>query len=213
MRGGFILLMLCLMLCFSSVGFTQSFEVGVSGGQSEFVGNTSLGTVTADPASGEYKIKDGFRLTIRLTLNQGRFLGHEFGYSHSFTSVDVPAITTTTGLLGATTTPAQNVGVGINQGFYDFLFYPTPEGTRVRPFVAGGVQFSSFAAPGTSVYYGNQPTKYGFNYGGGMKVRFSTYWGVRFDVRWYNSGKPFDFPNQTGRLQQLEIGGGLTFNL
>jgi hypothetical protein len=67
--------------------------------------------------------------------------------------------------------------------------------------------------PGASVSYGTQTTKYGINYGGGLKVRITSIWGVRFDVRWYNTSKPFNFPNQTGRLQQLEIDGGLTFNL
>jgi opacity protein-like surface antigen len=207
----FRLAVLALCAC-SSVAFAQSFEIAVSGGQSQFTGNKSLGTATSDPASGQYTMKDGFRLAFRLTFNQGRFFGHEIGYAYNRTSIDIPPITTST-LTGTTTTPAQNISVPIHQGFYNFLVYATPEGTHVRPFGTGGVQFSSFVPPGASVSYGTQTTKYGINYGGGLKVRITSIWGVRFDVRWYNTSKPFNFPNQTGRLQQLEIDGGLTFNL
>lgn len=210
MRSPILFAVLC---AFSSAAFAQSFEAAVSGGQAEFPGsNKNLGTVTTDPASGTYTMKSGFRLTFRLTFNQGRFFGHEIGYAYNHTSLDVPAITTQT-LAGQTTTPAQNISVPIHQGFYNFLLYAVPESKRIRPFAAGGVNFSSFVPPGTSVYYGNQVTKYGINYGGGIKYRPTEIWGVRFDVRWYNTGKPFGFPNQTGRLQQLEIDGGITFNL
>jgi hypothetical protein len=147
-----------------------------------------------------------------MALNSYRFFGHEFGYSYNHTSIQVPAITTPF-LAGTTTQPAQTIAVPIHQGFYDFLAYATPEGTRVRPFAAGGVQFSGFFPPGTSVYYGNQVTKYGINYGGGLKVRLTDIWGIRFDVRFYNMGKPFDFPNQSGRLIQQEYSVGVSFNL
>jgi hypothetical protein len=46
-----------------------------------------------------------------------------------------------------------------------------------------------------------------------LKIRVITYWGMRFDVRWYNSGKPFDLPNQSDRLRELELSGGVTLNL
>jgi opacity protein-like surface antigen len=199
--------------CIWSTGaFAQSFEIAVEGGQSQFTGNPGLGTATTDPTSGQFTMKDGFRLTFRLTFNQGRFFGHEIGYSYNRTSLDTPAVSTSS-LTGITTSPAQNVSVPIHQGFYDFLVYATPEGTHVRPFAAGGVQFTSFVPPGASVSYGTQTTKYGINYGGGLKVRITSIWGMRFDVRWYNTSKPFGLFNQSGRLQQLELGGGLTFNL
>ncbi len=205
----FALVALCAC---ATAAFAQSFEVAVEGGESNFTGNKSLGTTTPDPGSGNYEMKGGFRLTFRLTFNQGRFFGHEIGYSYNRTSLDIPA-SSSSSLTGVTTTPAQNISVPIHQGFYDFLVYATPEGTHVRPFAAGGVNFSSFVPPGASVSYGTQTTKYGINYGGGLKVRLTSIWGVRFDVRWYNTGKPFPLYNQSGRLQQLELGGGITFNL
>jgi len=199
---------------FSSFAFAQSFEASVSGGRSDFTGNKSLGTIGFDPNGPQYKMVDGFRLAFRITLNQGRFFGHEVGYAYNHTSLEVPAGTTTTGLGGQTVvTPAQDVSMRIHQGFYDFLVYGTPEVTKIRSFAAGGVQFSSFVPPGASVSYGTQTTKYGFNYGFGAKARITSIWGIRFDVRWYNTSKPFDISNQTGRLQQLEIAGGISFNL
>jgi hypothetical protein len=197
---------------FSSLGFAQSFEAAISGGVSRF-GDAQLGTASGIATDPQYVMKDGFRLTFRMALNSWRFFGHEFGYSYNHTSINVPPITTTTGLAGVTTAPAQTISVPIHQGFYDFLVYATPEGTRVRPFAAGGVQFSGFFPPGTSVYYGNQVTKYGINYGGGLKVRLTSIWGIRFDARFYNMGKPFDFPNQSGRLIQQEYSVGVSFNL
>lgn len=205
----YALLLGCL---FSSCAFSQSFEASISGGQTRF-GDAKLGTATGVATDPQYVMKDGFRLTFRMTLNSWRFFGHEFGYAYNHTSLDVPPITTSSGLAGVTTTPATTISVPIHQGFYDFLAYATPEGTRVRPFAAGGVQFSSFVPPGTSVYYGNQVTKYGINYGGGIKFRLSSIWGIRFDVRLYNMGKPFNFPNQIGLLIQQEYSVGATFNL
>jgi hypothetical protein len=46
-----------------------------------------------------------------------------------------------------------------------------------------------------------------------LKARLTDIWGLRFDVRQYNTGKPFDFSNQTGRLLQLEVSVGISFNL
>ena len=203
------LLLGCL---FSSLGFSQSFEAAISGGETRF-GDAKLGTATSVATDPQYVMKDGFRLTFRMTLNSWRFFGHEFGYSYNHTSLDVPPIPINSGLAGIQTQPARTDSVPIHQGFYDFLAYARPEGSKVRPFAAGGVQFSSFVPPGTSISYGNQVTKYGINYGGGIKFRLTSIWGIRFDVRFYNMGKPFNLPNQTGRLIQQEYSVGVSFNL
>src|SRR6202158_3268823 len=175
----------------------QVGEFSLSGGVSRF-GNANLGTST--DASGNTvnnTIDNGFRLTFRFTLNTYRFAGHELGYAYNRSGVQ----------LG----PSQSVSLSIQQGFYDFLLYATPEGSRIRPFAAGGVEFSSFFPPGTSVYYGNQETKFGVNYGGGIKMRVTSVIGLRVDVREYNTGKPFKFTNEHGRLNQLEASVGAAF--
>jgi opacity protein-like surface antigen len=209
-----------LVLACCTAASAQSFEASVSGGRTIIPAkNANLGTATTDPTSGTYTLQDGFRLTLRMTLNSWRFMGHEFGYGYNHTSVAAPATTVSgvvTGLPtqpGATTQtiPAQTIGVPAHQGFYDFLVYAAPEGFRIRPFAAGGVQFTAFSQPGS--YYGNRETKYGINYGAGIKVKVKEPWGVRFDVRQYNMGKPFSLPNASGRLLMWEFTGGISFLL
>jgi hypothetical protein len=175
----------------------QVAEFSLSGGVSRF-GNTSLGTnVDSAGNASNVTINNGFRLTFRFALNTYKFMGHEFGYAYSRSGVNLGA--------GGT------VPMSIQQGFYDFLVYATPEGSRIRPFAAGGAQFSSFFPPGASVYYGNQETKFGVNYGGGIKMRLTSIIGLRFDVREYNSGKPFKFSGESGRMNQLEASVGASF--
>jgi opacity protein-like surface antigen len=199
-------LVLALFCASSGPLFAQAFEASGSFGQTVFPGGSkNLGS--------GYTMNDGFAMALRMTLNSWRFFGTEFGYGYNHTSVGIPA-STSIGLPGQVTQiPAQTISVPIHQGFGDFLVYALPEGTHVRPFAAAGLQFSSFFPPGSSAYYGNQTTKFGFNYGGGIKVRVTSMWGLRFDVRWYNMSKPFDFPGQSGRLNLAQFTGGISFNL
>ena len=204
-----------LLLC-SALACAQSFEASVSGGESYIPSSSSnLGTYSTDPSSGTYYLRDGFRLTFRMTLNSWRFMGHEFGYAYNHTSLEQPAAASApTGITLPGTQPAttSNIGTPAHQGFYDFLVYATPEGSHVRPFATGGVQFTAFSTPG-SAYYGNRETKYGINYGGGLKIKVKENWGFRLDARQYNMGKPFSLPNASGRLLLYEFGVGISFLL
>jgi opacity protein-like surface antigen len=203
----------------SSLALPQSFEASVGGGQSRFPSkNADIGTSTSDPASGTYKMKDGIRINFRMTINTGKFLGHEFGYAYSRTSLEAPATTVATGGIGlpgqpssTTALAAQSISLPSHQGFYDFLVYAVPEGKVIRPFAAGGVQFTAFSQPGS--YSGNRETKYGINYGGGIKVKVKENWGFRLDARQYNMGKPFKLPNGSGRLLMWEFSGAISFLL
>lgn len=173
----------------------QVAEFSVSGGVSRF-GDVSL------LSAPKVTLGDGFRLAFRFTLNTGRFLGHEIGYGYAHTSAKVAST-------------GESLGMPAHQGFYDFLIYGTPEGSPVRPFAAGGAQFTSFFPPGTSVYYGNQVTKFGFNYGGGLKFRLGGAWGARIDLRQYASGKPDLFQTTqgpSGWMRQTEVSAGVSFN-
>jgi len=201
---------LALLLICSPMAFSQGFEASFSGGES-YVNTKSanLGTYSPDPNSGTYTLHDGFRIALRMTLNQGRFFGHEFGYAYTHTSLDVPQSALNGGLItlpGSAQTVA-NIGLPAHQGFYDFLVYAIPEGKRFRPFGCGGVQFTSFHPEGS---YGSE-TKYGINYGGGFKIKVLENWGLRFDLRQYNMSKPFNLPNASGRLLLYEFSVGLSF--
>ena len=179
--------------------------------------NAGIGTVTPDPNSGTFKMKDGFRLVFRMAFTQGRFMGHEFGYAYSRTSLETPATTTITGGIGlpgqsnTVIIAAQTSSMPTHQGFYDFLVYATPEGKFIRPFIAGGVQFTAFSDPASDNY--NRETKYGVNYGAGVKVKVKPNWGFRLDARQYNMGKPFHLPNNSGRLIMWEFSGAISFLL
>ena len=211
MRTRFVL---AASLACSSIAFAQSFEASVGGGELLVPSkNGAIGTSSTDPTSSAYTMKGGFRIALRMTLNSWRFLGHEFGYAYSRTSLNAPATTVVSpgiSIGGTTTIPAQTISVPSHQGFYDFLAYAVPEGKRVRPFACGGVQFTAFSQPGD---YGNHETKYGINYGGGIKVKVKENWGFRLDVRQYNMGKPFNLPNASGRLLLWEYSGAVSFLL
>jgi hypothetical protein len=189
-----------LVLVCSAAAFSQSFEASVGGGKTVIPDKSA--NIGGDPTS-PLKMQEGTRIGFRMTLNSWRFMGHEFGYAYSRTAVAAPASGS-----GATAVPAQTISTPSHQGFYDFLVYAAPEGFRVRPFAAGGVQFTAFSQPGD---YGNRETKYGVNYGGGLKIKVKTNWGTRFDVRQYNMGKPFHLSNNSGRLLMWEFSGGISF--
>jgi opacity protein-like surface antigen len=169
----------------------QVAEFAVSGGASR-LGDKELGS--------GYFLDNGWRLAFRLTLNNWAFFGHEFGYAYNRTALDFQQAGQT-----------QRIGgMAIHQGFYNFLVYATPEGSIVRPFATGGGHFSNFVPPGASATQGQGDNQFGFNYGGGLKVRVGDKWQVRFDARQFVTGKPFgDFFPVSGSLRQTEISLGL----
>src|SRR5438309_9338496 len=182
MRKWSALLIFCV--CSSTLAFAQSAEISVSGGVSRFSGTY------ATPGGGDntpVKFTNGFRLAIRFTWNQGKIFSHEIGYGYARTHLHYQS------------TPVQDLApVSMHQGLYDFLINATPEGSRVRPFACGGVQFTSFYPPGASVY-GGSVTKFGINYGAGLKVKLTSIWGIRADFRQYAMPRPdFGFQNKSG---------------
>jgi opacity protein-like surface antigen len=200
---------LAVLLFLSANAFGQAFEASASFGRSLFGGSRFAGTIDQRPSSPRYEFSDGFHMALRMTINAYRFVGYEFGYAYNRTSIVIPSGTPDS--RGAVTSQAQKVALPIHHGFGNVLLYATPEGTRVRPFVAGGGHFSSFFPPGSSVSYGNQTTKFGFNYGAGVKVRTMENWGFRVDARYYEGPKPFPTFNISGRLRQLELSAGISF--
>src|SRR5690349_9168512 len=109
----------------SSAAFAQTAEFTISGGNNNVTNN--------DIGSG-YSLTNGYQIAFRLTLNTGRWIGHEGGYAYNRTHLHLNGEDTG--------------GMAIHQGFYDFLFYLTPEGSMVRPFACGGAQFANFVPPG-----------------------------------------------------------------
>lgn len=184
------------LFLFAGVLSAQMAEVAISGGASA-LSNKVLGTYS----STTYSLDNGFRLAFRFTLNPQTFFGHEVGYAYNRTSLKYGDSTSST-----------SEGMAIHQGFYNFLVYATPEGSRVRPFAAAGGHFSNFVPPGASVTPGQGTNKMGFNYGGGIKLKVTDLFGFRVDFRQYQTGKPFDLGG-SGLLRQNEISAGISIRL
>lgn len=186
--------LLPLVLTCSAILSAQTAEFSMHGGVSR-LNNKNIGSLGTD----NYSLKDGWRIGFRTTLNTYRFFGHEFGYAYNRTQL-------------RNETQNAEFGMAIHQGLYNFLAYATRDGAAVRPFVTGGVHFNNYTPPGTSVTSGGGSTKLGFNYGGGIKVRVSPILAIRFDTRYYQNGKPFNFlTNRSGLMGQLEVSVGFGF--
>ena len=181
----------------------QVLELGTFGGASVLSdGDIGADTISSAPAANaRIRLTDGFLFGFRFGFNPYRFLGAEFGYAYNRTQLHLDG------------PPASEQGMAIHQGFGDVLFHFTPEGSRIRPFVAGGLQFSNFVPPGASASSGGGDTKFGVNYGAGVKVKVADNWQIRLDIRQFESGKPFMLVNQNGRLLQNEISLGVAFTL
>jgi len=190
----------CALLILSPVLMGQVFEVGMHGGASRIQGK-DIGTLQVGPvgpSNPNVTLENGWRIGFRVTVNNWTHFGHEFGYAYNRTQFRVQD------------RPPTDYGTAIHQGFYDFLAYARAEGSRVRPFLAGGGHFSNFIWPGGSVTYGGGDSKFGVNYGGGIKIRLTPIWGIRFDVREYYTGKPFDLPNADGNMRHQEFSAGFS---
>jgi hypothetical protein len=187
----------------------QLFEVWFNGGQS-LLSNKGLGTLNSDPTTGlpgpgatknDVELEDGFRFSFRMTLNNESHFGHEVQYAYSRTKLK---IADQPGFPGS----GSEQGMAIHQGGYNFLLYGTHEGTRIRPFATGGVGFANYVPPGASAASGGGSNKFGVNYGGGVKMRITSLFGARLDVRQYTTPKPFGLPLASGWLRQTEISAG-----
>jgi len=180
----------------------QAMEMAGGGGIHR-LSNNGIGTLTPDsPRQHDYSLEGGYRIVMRMTLNPRQFFGHEFGYAYNRTQL------VQEGLASRVKT-----GMAIHQGFYNYLAYATREGSLIRPFGTGGVHFSNFVPPGASATSGGGSTKFGVNYGAGLKIRISERFQLRFDGRQYRTPKPFDLINPGGWIRQLELSTSFGFLL
>ena len=163
-----------LICAASTAGYGQVAEFAVSGGQS-IIRSSSLGS--------GYSLADGYRIAFRLTLNRWAYFGQEFGYAYNRSKLEFQPAGGVKENLG---------GMAIHQGHYNFLVYATPEGKAIRPFATGGGHFSNFVPPGASAAQGQGSTKFGVNYGAGVKVKLTERFQLRFDIRQFLTGKPLE---------------------
>lgn len=193
--------LLPVLLFAGFLGRAQPLELGVYGGQSR-LSKATLGSIAKSPdAASDYSLDGGFRLGFRVTTNSDTIFGHEFGYGYNRTQLVFDSAS------------GQRQGMAIHQGTYNYLVYATREGRKIRPFVTGGVHFSNFVPPGASATQGGGTTKFGVNYGAGLKIRVHPMFLIRFDLRQYGTPKPFKLFNRSNWLRQNEYSIGFSFVL
>jgi Outer membrane protein beta-barrel domain len=187
-----------LALAFSGSCFAQTGDFWFNAGES-FLSNRGLGTTAAfSGTKDDVTLDNGFRFSLRYDINWREHAGIEIGYAYNRTHLDVQG--------------QDAGGMAYHQVMFNAMYYPlTTDKNRVRGFVTGGGGFDRFNPPGTSVSSGGGSSKFGANFGAGVKAHVKGRWGVRFDVREYFSGKPFDLPLASGMLWQTEVSGGIGY--
>jgi hypothetical protein len=178
----------------SSIAWAQSGELFFSAGES-ILSNNGIGSASPAGSQNDYQLDDGFRFGFRFGFNTDGHFGHELQYAYNHTHLLFQGVD-----LG---------GMAIHQGGYNFLVYATRDSAKIRPFVTGGGHFSNFVPPGSSATSGGGSTKFGFNYGAGVKAKLTNIVAIRFDVRRYDTPKPFDLYQNDGWLHQVEVSAGV----
>lgn len=184
-------------LALASSALAQTGEFWFSAGHS-LLSNPGLGTDRSFGGSPkDVQLTDGFRFGFRGGFNQGRMFGHEIQYAYNRTQ------------LRFNDQGGAQQGMAFHQVGYNFLLYAMPEGSKIRVFGTGGLHFDRFNPPGTTLSSGGGETKFGLNYGAGVKVHVAKSYGLRFDLRRYENPKPFGLPLAQGWLHQAEISAGV----
>jgi opacity protein-like surface antigen len=178
----------------------QYMEFWFNGGQSIFT-NNNLGTgAQVGGREDDVTLGDGFRWSLRFDFNGESLLGQEIQYAYSRAQLQ----------FRSNGNVLVEQGMAVHTASYNMLLHANHEGNRFRPFVTGGIGFSTYTPPGASALSGGGDTKYGFNYGAGLKVRVAGPWAVRFDIRQYTTPKPFNTLDlSSGWIRQNEISAGI----
>ncbi len=202
MRSNFLLTAACalagLVLCAGPTASAQSFEAAVTGGVTQIGGGNITDSYSGVPGAGDYvKLDNGWNLGFRMTVNPYDHFGFEVGYIYNRTNLNIGG--------------QDQGGMAVHQGYGNALAYLTKSEARIRPFGTAGLNYSNFVPPGQSAQYGGGQNKFGFNYGGGIKVKLTGMWQARFDIRQFNTGKPgFGvLTGLSGRLLMTEYSAGI----
>jgi opacity protein-like surface antigen len=187
----------------SSLGADPEYCVVATG----LTAPTSAQCQAAGDTGNDIKLGNGFRFGFRFGFNMKDHFGHEIQYAYSRTSLSCNDVGSNVCYLYDSPTAIKQ-GMAIHEGGYNFLAYATKEGSRIRPFGTAGVEFANYVPPGQSAAYGGGSTKFGFNYGAGVKIKVKGFWGIRFDFRQYTTPKPFGFPLNGGWVHQEEVTAG-----
>ncbi len=177
----------------------QILELGGGAGVDRLSNNTLAVAQGTPPAVA--KLNNGWLLTFNVVINSQEHFGHEVGYRYNRTNLDLAGTV---------------LGMATHQGYYNFVAYALTDKSKVRPYIAAGGQFSNFVPPGGSASYGQGVTKFGVNYGAGVKVRASERFLLRLDFHQFVSPKPDFLATPTppkGWLRMNGISAGFAYTL
>lgn len=203
-------LAIAVLLCGgTAVSFAEGIDFGVGFGFAD-AGKRKAGTLSVQSQDGsenpsQVTMGSGFMFVPRLTLNAGDFISHDLSFSYSRANVKVD-------LAG------QNLldhGTAVGQAMYNMLLHATPDGSKIRPYLAGGGGLVMFYPPGAGFDSGVNTVRPGLNYGAGVRVQVSERWHARVDFRQTIAPNPrlFQGMDASGmfRQNQFTVGAGVTF--
>lgn len=184
-----------LSIAFCIAASAQVAEVTVAWKRSNFDG-VNLGQAGLIPRS--FVLEDGSGANLYMSINGRSWFGHELTYGYERDALK----------LG----DSDQGNVQVHKFYYDFVAHALKRDSRVRPFVLAGVGFSSYVPPSEAAIQARTLTKFGVNFGGGLKVRLHDHVGVRFDVRDLVTQEPnfFEQTSVQGKLHNVEFAAGLS---
>ncbi len=194
-----------LLLVIAAALPAQYAEMGITGGYGRFRDGELASFGQFGGGSERFELDGGVRIGFRMSFDLRSYFAHELAYSWQRAGFRIATVADTGATLGT-----QQSSSSIHNYYYNLVAHATPRDSRVRPFVTGGGGFSSFVPPGASALSGQGDTKFGYNYGAGIKFLLSDRYGLRFDVRDHVTGKPF-FRDLDGRLHNIETSATFSF--
>jgi hypothetical protein len=221
--------------------YASQLEFSFAGGYMRF-GNDAFSTqeVTVVPVDGSggvpstaaigTRLRSGWNIAPRLTLNSHRHVSHEFAYV--FNSLRLR------GDLAGAPVESQPLddSLGIRQFSYSVLLHARPLGSRVRPYAAIGPAlqliradesiarrrgifrfgFKPAAVIAGAWDFGNRPSlegggifQPGLQYGGGVDVYLSEHIVLRVDFRETISAQPDFWTRSHASIREFDLGEGL----
>lgn len=176
----------------------------------------ALGSASLEsPEDFDTRLKGDYSQGAWIAANTKGYYGHELSYLLSRVSLKSTLRNTVD---GHTVTTVAEDRIAVHMAAYNFLVYFMPRGERWRPFVTGGLQAYEYQGPKIPNWPSGKRRHYGANWGGGIKLALFPHALMRFDLRDYIGGRPYNltFANDVSKgsfVHQIEgtVGFGITF--
>ena len=183
----------CLLACAGAGAVNaQRFEISPSFAYQR-MSRAPLGSLSSDrPNDDDVEFRDGTGVGARFTWNTPGYYGHEVSFFRNRPKLSWR-------FPGQIAGAREEAKVNVDQAAYNFLIYFMPAGEKWRPYMTGGLQAHKYGIPNAPEWANHSGTRnYGGNYGGGIKLMPFNHFIIRFDVRQYIGGKPYDLQFASG---------------